>query len=354
MSQTLLIAGGGTGGHIFSGVAVAEEWKAQGGEVVFVGTPRGKESEYIPKAGFELHLIQVGQLKGKGLFQKIKTVLSLLPALIQARALVKKIKPQVVLGIGGYASGPVCLMARLMGYPTAVLDQNVHPGLTNRILGKIAHKIFLSFTESIAFFPKNKVEITGNPIRSKVSSKPYPQTDGLNLFVFGGSQGAVSMNQKVLEAIDQLKDFWPKLHVVHQAGQTDLKTIKEFYESRQIRAQVESFFWNIDEEYTKAHLVICRSGAGTVTELAIAGRPALFVPYPYAADNHQFHNAQVYVKAGAAWCMEQKDMSSKNLAELLIQCLNSKQDLISMAEKMKTLAKPHAAKDVVKKLRELC
>lgn len=349
-SKTLLIAGGGTGGHIFSGVAVAEKWQDLGGRVEFVGTPRGKESEYVPKEGFQLHLIPVGRLKGTGVLQKIKTLLSIPKALIKAYQLIKQIKPKVILGIGGYASGPVCLMGRLMGYPTAVIDQNAYPGLTNRTLGKIAHQVFLSFKESERFFNSKKVKITGNPIRSKVSPHPYPSEAGLNLFIFGGSQGAVGMNQKVMDAIDQLKDNWDELSVTHQAGKTDLDKVKKFYQDRKIKANVDRFFWDIDSEYKKAHLVICRSGAGTVTEMAIAGRPAVFIPFPYAADNHQFHNAKAYVEAGGAWCFEQKDLSSKALADLLIQCLKSKEDLISRAEKMKSLARPQAAEDVAREL----
>lgn len=353
MSKKLLIAGGGTGGHIFPGIAIAQEWIKNGGDVLFVGTPLGQEVKLVPQAGFTLKLLNVGQLKGHGILRKIKTLLGLPKAFWQALMILKQEKPDAVLGIGGYASGPLCLMASFLRKNTAVTDQNAQPGITNRILGKFVKQVFLSFEKSTAFFQKKKTKITGNPVRSQISWHPYAAPkDKLCLFVFGGSQGAVSINQNFLQALERLQDKWQNLEITHQAGKTDIENVKSFYDKHTIPATVSSFFDNMDEVYQKSHLVICRSGAGTVTELATSGRPALFIPYPFAADNHQLKNAEVFVEAGAAWLVEQKDLSPEVLEKRIRHCFANPEELKEKAERMKTLAKPDAAREIVKALWE--
>lgn len=347
----LVIAGGGTGGHIFPGVAIAEAWKNRGGAVTFVGTPQGQEADIVPRYGFPIRLMTVGKLKGTGLKQKIKTFASLPGSILQARTLLKELKPSVVLGIGGYASGPLVLAANWLGIPTAITDQNAQPGMTNRLLGKLVKKVFLSFEESEVFFPKAKIRQVGNPIRSEIRHAAYPTSfDPFGLFIFGGSQGAKAVNEAVLGALDLLQDLWPKLKITHQAGKVDFETVKAFYLSRKLPATVSLFFSDMNEPYAKAHLVICRSGAGTITELALSGRPALLVPYPTAADDHQTKNAQVFVNAGAAWLLPQKNLTPESLAAQIRQLMGTPSELSTHAAAMLKMAKPEAAQRLVEEL----
>lgn len=354
MTAKLLIAGGGTGGHIFPGIAIAEEWRRRGGDVIFVGTKRGQEGVLIPKNGFALKFLNVGSLKGAGWWHQFKTMAGLPVALWQARRLLQTEKPNVVLGIGGYASGPLCLAACLLGKKTAITDQNSHPGMTNRILGRFVKRVFLSFGPSADFFPKKKIVMTGNPVRAQIVPVPYELPHGvLRIFVFGGSQGAVSVNTAFLAALDLMKPWWSKIQVTHQAGRTDLNEIKSFYEARGIVADVGSFFDNMSDLYARAHVVICRSGAGTLTELALSGRPAILIPYPFAADNHQVKNAELFVANGAAWMIEQKDLSGARLQEMLCEFFKTPQELAEKAKAMRAMAKPDAAKIIVDELLHL-
>lgn len=348
MIPKLLIAGGGTGGHIFPGIAIAEEWQRRGGAVVFVGTTSGQESLLVPKNGFDLKFLKVGRLKGGGILQKLKTLMGLPSALIAALRIIKNERPGVVLGIGGYASGPALVAARLSGIPTAITDQNVHPGFTNRVLGKIVQRIFLSFDESASYFPKNKVLQTGNPVRSNIGFMTYrkPQEE-FRIFIFGGSQGAVAMNEKFLEALALLPRLWKILRIFHQAGATDFEKIKNFYAEKNITATVQSFFDNMNEMYAHAHLVVCRAGAGTLTELALSGRPSILVPYPFAADDHQTKNAQVFVKAKAAWMFSQNELGPSELAGLIESLYNEPEKLVQCSENARGLARPDAQKMIV-------
>ncbi len=352
--KMLIIAGGGTGGHIFPGIAVAEEWRRRGGKALFVGTPAGQEGKLVPQYGFDLKMLKVGRLKGGSFFTKLKTLLSLPVSIVRSLMIIKRAKPSVVLGIGGYASGPASIAAWLMHKPLAVMDQNVQPGITNRMLGKLAKRVFVSFIESEKFFGKGKIFLSGNPIRSRIAPVVYeaPQTK-ICLFIFGGSQGALTLNENVLLAIDELKAFWSRFEIYHQATTGDLAKVEEFYKERNILATVKSFFDDMSALYAKAHLVICRSGAGTLTELALCGRPAILVPYPFAADDHQKKNALVFVRAGAALVFDQKELSGKILAEAILKLVTQPDELCKMAEKMRSLAKPQAAQMITDELEKL-
>lgn len=345
----LLIAGGGTGGHIFPGIAIAEEWKNQGGNVIFVGTPRGQEKDLVPKNGFSIRLLSVGSLKGAGLLGKLKTILKLPFAILKARKILKEERPDLVLGIGGYASGPILIAAWLMRYKTAITDQNIHPGITNRTLGKVVKKVFLSFEDASPYFNQAKVTITGNPVRSSITFSDYPTLkEKFHIFIFGGSQGAVSMNKIIITALNNMKDLWPRLKITHQSGKTDLNEITNFYEMNGIEAITSSFFNNMNDLYKSAHLVIARSGAGAITELTLSGRPSILIPYPFAADNHQLKNAEYLSKRNAAITLEQKNLTpevlEKHLRNLLTDDLKT---LKEMAKNAKKLAKPQAARDLV-------
>jgi UDP-N-acetylglucosamine--N-acetylmuramyl-(pentapeptide) pyrophosphoryl-undecaprenol N-acetylglucosamine transferase len=352
----LLIAGGGTGGHLFPGVAIAEELRARypHAAVRFVGTARGIEARVLPDLGWDLALIEVSGLKTVGLFGALKGLLRLPRALLQARRIVKKFAPTAVIGVGGYASGPVVLMARLAGVPTAICEQNSIPGLTNKILGKLVRAIFLSFAESKRFFAAEKVVMSGNPIRRQLaaallgegSAKPEPKPAAPCILVCGGSLGAVKVNQLAAEALSELSKK-RVLRIVHQTGATGYDDTVAFYRAANVPAECSAFIKDMASVYRQADLIISRAGATTVAELAIAGKPAIFIPYPFAADNHQEINAREMAEAGAALSFRQAELTPRKLAAAIEPLLDDADQRARMGAAMKSLARPAAAATVV-------
>ncbi|MBA3454440.1 MAG: undecaprenyldiphospho-muramoylpentapeptide beta-N-acetylglucosaminyltransferase [Deltaproteobacteria bacterium] len=349
----LLIAGGGTGGHLFPGVAVAEELRAQelDAAIRFVGTKRGIEARVLPDLGWELDLIEVSGLKTVGTLGTIRGMVRLPRALWQARKVIKAFKPDAVIGVGGYASGPVVLMARLAGIPTAICEQNSIPGLTNKILGRIARAVFLSFEESRRFFKPKKIVMSGNPVRRDLLAKllapgPVVASDSLHVLVCGGSQGAVAVNELAAEALCALAREMP-LAVVHQTGEKGLEATAKRYADAGVTADTRAFIKDMASAYHRADIIIGRAGATTVAELAIAGKPAIFIPYPFAADNHQEINAREMATAGAALMFKQSELTADRLADALRPLLTDSATRSAMGAAMKTLAKPQAAAAVV-------
>jgi UDP-N-acetylglucosamine--N-acetylmuramyl-(pentapeptide) pyrophosphoryl-undecaprenol N-acetylglucosamine transferase len=348
----LMIAGGGTGGHLFPGVAIAEELRARAPEATirFVGTRRGIEARVLPELGWELELIEVSGLKTVGMLGAIRGLFRLPRALWQARRVVKQFKPDAVIGVGGYASGPVVLMARLRGVPTAVCEQNSIPGLTNKILGRIARAVFLSFEESRRFFKPNKIVMSGNPVRRDLLQKllavaPGESHDAVHVLVCGGSQGAVAVNELAANALAMLANE-TKLVIVHQTGEKDLAATEQRYATAGVAVECRAFIKDMAAAYQQADLIIGRAGATTVAELAIAGKPAVFIPYPFAADNHQEINAREMADAGAALMFRQADLTADKLAAALRPLLDTNRRA-EMGRVMKSLAKPGAAAAVV-------
>jgi UDP-N-acetylglucosamine--N-acetylmuramyl-(pentapeptide) pyrophosphoryl-undecaprenol N-acetylglucosamine transferase len=392
----LLIAGGGTGGHLFPGVAIAEELRARfpGAAVRFVGTARGIEARVLPDLGWDLTLIEVSGLKTVGLLGAAKGLLRLPRALWQARRIVRGFAPTAVIGVGGYASGPVVLMARLAGLPTAICEQNSIPGLTNKILGKLVRAIFLSFAESKRFFAADKIVMSGNPVRRQLAAallsdgakKPEPAEPAepaapdaagagadaavasaapsapasasessalsrpvvqpLCVLVCGGSLGAVKVNQLAAEALTELSKKRP-LRIVHQTGATGYDDTVAFYRASDVPAECSAFIKDMASVYRQADLIISRAGATTVAELAIAAKPAIFIPYPFAADNHQEINAKEMADAGAALSYRQADLTAEKLAAAIEPLLDDPAARARMSAAMKSLAKPAAAATVV-------
>ncbi len=351
----LIIAGGGTGGHLFPGVAVAEELlsKSPDSEVVFVGTERGIEARVVPELGYPLELIKISGLKTVGLLGAIRGMLRIPGALWRSRKLIKRLAPDVVLGVGGYASGPVVLMARLMGKPTAILEQNSVPGLTNRILGKLVHRIFLSFSISQKYFRNSRSELSGNPIRRDIRAALSRQehTDEAGkpprLFVFGGSQGAAAVNQLVVGAASILRDRGTQLSIVHQAGKTTFESTVGGYKEAGIEADVRAFIKDMAAEYRQADLIVSRAGATTVAELGVVGTPAILIPYPFAADTHPELNAAELAEAGAAVMVRQDELTAEKLADLIDERVKTPELLLQMGSAMKSLGRPEAAETVV-------
>ncbi len=354
----MLVAGGGTGGHVFPGVALAEEvvTRHPANDVVFVGTAKGLEAKIVPQAGFPIELIDVKGLKGKGLLDSLRNLLLLPLALFQSFAILRKWRPDVVVGVGGYASGPVVLAAWLMRIPTAVQEQNAIAGLTNRVLGRIVQAAFTAFPEAVRQFPRRKVFQLGNPIRKTLMDNymmPGAHHEEPHLLVFGGSQGAHALNMRVLEALPHLADLRGKLRITHQTGAKDREYVEKGYRAVGFEAEVREFISDMSAAYADADLVVCRAGATTLAELTVCKKPSLLVPFPAAADNHQVQNALSLVSAGAAVMIEERDLTGELLAQEIRAILSSPERLDRMARAAGRLGSPQAAKEIADVCAEL-
>jgi UDP-N-acetylglucosamine--N-acetylmuramyl-(pentapeptide) pyrophosphoryl-undecaprenol N-acetylglucosamine transferase len=354
----VLIAGGGTGGHLFPGIALAEEvvTRHPNNEVVFAGTERGLEARVVPQAGYPLETIKAQGLKGKGLLGLLKGLLALPLAFLQSFRILLRHKPDVVVGVGGYASGPVVLAAWLMGIPTAVQEQNALPGFTNKVLGKVVKVVFTSFPEALRFFPAAKVHLIGNPIRRKLMDNYLRSSvahDGFNVLVFGGSLGAKALNAKMIEALDSLTDLKDQLSFVHQTGKKDVEAVREGYSSRGFKAQVSEFIEDMSAAYAGAELVVCRAGATTLAELTVCKKASILVPFPYATDNHQEVNAMSLVNVGAAVMMRESELTGPKLAQQIRELKENPQQRRQMEKRAGLLGRPEAAKELADVCAEL-
>lgn len=344
----VLIAAGGTGGHIYPGIAVAKEIlrRDRAAEVLFVGTSKGLENRIVPENGFQLSLINSAGLKNVGFAGKLKGLLVLPKSFLEARSLIKDFRPDVVVGAGGYVSGPVLLTAALMRVPTLVMDSNALPGFTNRRLAPFVTKAALTFEEALPFFGKKGV-VTGNPVRQEFFEiAPKARGERLNLLIFGGSQGARAINNAMADALARLSP--DALAVTHQTGEADCERIKEAYRRAGWEgADVRAYISNMVEEFARADLIVCRAGATTCAELAAAGKVALMVPLPTAADDHQRKNAEALERAGAARMILQKDLSGESLANEIINFIRAPEKIPAMEQAAKKLARRDAAEAAV-------
>ena len=347
----LLIAGGGTGGHLFPGVALAEEvvTRRPGNQVLFVGTEAGLEATVIPREGYPIEFIKVRKLRGGGLVGFILGLFAVPSAIFQSLRILRRFKPDVVIGVGGYASGPIALAAWMMRIPVAVQEQNAVPGLTNRILGRFVRVAFTAFDEAAEYFGHPQVQKLGNPIRRAFLDnflKSKVEQAKCGILVFGGSQGAHALNMRVLEAMPHLADLRETFCIVHQTGKADLEAVKKGYEGMGIKADVKEFIHNMSEAYTQAELVVSRAGASTLAELAVCKKAAILVPYPFAADNHQELNARALVAAGAAVMIRESDLTGERLAQEVRALLTNREALARMERASGRLGQPEAAKEI--------
>jgi UDP-N-acetylglucosamine--N-acetylmuramyl-(pentapeptide) pyrophosphoryl-undecaprenol N-acetylglucosamine transferase len=342
----ILIAGGGTGGHLFSGVAVAEELRARGHEVLFVGTARGIEAKVCPSEGWRLELIDVGGLKGAGPLGIVKGLFRVPRAMWQSRRILARERPDVVLGVGGYASGPVVLAAWMRGIPTAIIEQNSVPGFTNRVLGKLVRAVFGAFQAARSHFPSRKYHLVGNPIRARVRAVLEAAAGGeakaSGLLVVGGSQGAHAVNELVCEAMKILKGRGLVVPLLHQTGEADRAPIAERYRAAEIAADVRAFVADMGAAYREARLVVARAGASTLAELTALGLPSILIPFPHAADDHQTVNARELEAAGAARVCVQKSTTPAALADLIASLWADDAALAKMSAAARTQAHPDA------------
>ncbi len=338
----VVIAGGGTGGHLFPGIAIAETLKAEyDAEVLFVGTESGIESREVPKAGFNLETIEVAGLKRVGPIQFLKSLLAIPRALLQSVNILRRFGATAVIGVGGYASGPLVLMAAMLGIPTAICEQNSVPGLTNKILSKFVKRIFCSFEKSKEYFPPQKCEMAGNPVRQSFLAGRSQARGGL-IFTFGGSQGAKILNDNVPAALGLIKKRGHNITAIHQTGRSGFDEVQVAYNNVEVAAEVTTFIDKMAETYLKADIVICRAGATSCAELTALGVPAILIPFPFAADDHQRHNAIDLAEAGAALILEQTDLTPERLADQIEELLTERHRRDAMAKAARDKGKPDA------------
>ncbi|MEE4098705.1 undecaprenyldiphospho-muramoylpentapeptide beta-N-acetylglucosaminyltransferase [Pseudomonas viridiflava] len=347
MDANVLIMAGGTGGHVFPALACAREFQSRGYKVHWLGTPRGIENELVPQAGLTLHLINVTGLRGKGRLSLLKAPLMLLKALMQARKVVRELKPVCVVGFGGYVTGPGGLAAKLAGVPLIIHEQNAVAGTANRSLASLASRVCEAFPDTFAASKKRRT--TGNPVRVELFLEtPRQALAGrkARLLVLGGSLGAEPLNKLLPEALAQLPvDIRPE--VFHQAGKNHDEITAERYRNAGVEAQVAPFIQNMAQAYSWADLVVCRAGALTISELAAAGLPSLLIPLPHAIDDHQSRNADYLAREGAAFVMPQATTGVAEMAARLKEVLMQPEQLNSMARTARRLAKPDATNTVV-------
>jgi UDP-N-acetylglucosamine--N-acetylmuramyl-(pentapeptide) pyrophosphoryl-undecaprenol N-acetylglucosamine transferase len=315
----VIIAGGGTGGHLFPGIAVAREIQRRYPEskILFVGAEQGIETKIVPKEGFELRTLPIGGVKGLGIARQARNLIGMAGGVFKARAILGEFKPDVVIGVGGYASFPMLSAAALSGLPRVIMEQNAIPGLANRVLGKWVDFAAVTDARTQSFFGKRAV-VTGNPVRPEFKSigakthvAPY------TILVFGGSQGAQSINHAVMEALDSLTEWKDRLRFVHQTGERQLEEVKNAYATKGFQSDVRIFFNNFHEQYAAADLIVARSGATTVAEIKAAGRAAILIPFPFAADDHQTKNARAMADENAAILISNADLNGKRLADAI-------------------------------------
>lgn len=356
MGQRIGIMAGGTGGHIFPALAVAEVLRDLGAEVFWLGTKGGMEARLVPEHGIAIEWLGIEGVRGKGLGAWLKAPLRLGRAVLQARAILRRRQPQAVLGMGGFVSAPGGIAARLLGIPLVIHEQNSIPGLANRLLARLADRVFESFPGSFA--PRRRAILSGNPVRRSILELPPPEvrlqgrSGPVRLLVLGGSLGARALNLIVPQALALLAPAERPL-VRHQSGERLIAEASASYQAAGLEAEVVPFIREMAEAYAWADLVICRAGALTVSELAAAGLGAILVPYPYAVDNHQWFNARYLAERGAAHLIVQSELTPERLAETLRPLLADRGALLGLAQAARRLARPQAAEEIARACLEL-
>lgn len=345
----ILIAGGGTGGHVIPALAIARELRdAANADVRFVGTARGLETRLVPEAGFPLELIHVGQLKNVSIATRLRTLMDLPLGIGRCITLLRAFRPHVVVGVGGYASGPAMMAAILLRIPTLAFEPNAAPGLANRLVGRLVSEAAVNFEETRSFF--RNAQVTGTPVRPEffaIGKKPSGESK--RLLVFGASQGARILNERMPKIVERLLNALPTLDVVHQTGGRHGEATLALYNSAGVRfdrVKVTSYLDDMAAQFAAADLILCRSGASTMAELSAAGRASVLVPFPQAADDHQRKNADVFVHAGAAEMIIESALTEERLLEVLLKLLADDGHRQQMGERAKHLAHPDAVKRI--------
>jgi UDP-N-acetylglucosamine--N-acetylmuramyl-(pentapeptide) pyrophosphoryl-undecaprenol N-acetylglucosamine transferase len=354
----LLIAGGGTGGHLFPALAVARALRAKDpkAKVLFVGTRRGIEARVIPETEFPIRYISARGMKSTGVFNSLKGAFELPLAIFQSWSILREFRPGVVLGVGGYASGPTLMTAILMRIPTAIQEQNSVMGTTNKLLSRFVDRIFVSWERTDPPTPAERTVLTGNPVRNDLlnSSREHDLShDTFNLLVFGGSRGARSINMAMEGSVDLLAPMKDKLRILHQTGVGAAVEMKRAYETADLEAEVQEFITEMGPAYRWADLVVCRSGASSLAEITALGIPAIVIPYPYAIGDHQAKNAAVLESAGAVRVVADEKLKNGALVGEIRSLVKNRDDLSAMAENSLKLGRPDAAQTISKELMDL-
>src|SRR6266446_6850721 len=350
----LLIAGGGTGGHVFPALAIAQEWLSRGKEreVVLVGTQRGIEMKLVPQAGLPLETLRVGGLKGKGGVTLLKNLTMLGPGLADAFSVLRKHKPVAAFGVGGYAAGPMLLATWLSGVPNVIFEPNAEPGFTNRVLARISRRIATGYDISAQAWGAKAV-VTGCPVRTEFFSiAPRTPQKPFRLLITGGSQGALAINRAVVDAMERLAARKSELAIVHQTGERDYNAVRTAYARREYPAEVVPFLPNMAERFAWADVIVCRAGAITAAEIAASGRAAIFIPFGKATDSHQLRNAQEMSRAGAGRLIPEAELTAERLTAEIFSLLDQPLEIEKLSTAARGLARPHAARDIVNLIEE--
>jgi UDP-N-acetylglucosamine--N-acetylmuramyl-(pentapeptide) pyrophosphoryl-undecaprenol N-acetylglucosamine transferase len=344
----VIFAGGGTGGHLFPGLAVARELQQRDSmtEILFVGTEQGIEARVLPREGFKFETVPVRGLKGRGLRGLLDAAWGVPAGFLRSLAIIRNFRPDLIIGLGGYASGPVLLAGTLRGLTCAIMEQNLRPGFTNKLLARFVDRIFTSYRESEAYFSSRKVLEMGNPVRWR-ELPAAKRSEKFVLLIFGGSAGAHRINLIVMDAMRRLTDVAGGLQVIHQTGQADFPAIKAAYNALPFEAEVLPFIERMDEAYASADLVLCRAGATTVAELTAFGKAAILVPYPYAIYDHQRWNAQALQDQGAAEMILDQELTGDLLAGRIRAYVSDRQEVARMAAAARRMGRPEAAARIV-------
>lgn len=346
-----VIAGGGTGGHLFPAMAIAEAFleREEGNEILFVGTERGIEKRVLGNGRYPLRTISAMPIRGKSFGWKLKSFWFLPKAILESYAILKSYRPEMVIGVGGYASGPVLFAAALLGLPRAIHEQNIIPGATNQLLKWWVHRIFVSFEETKRYFPKRKTIVTGNPIRKEMTSLGSfrKKEERFTVLIFGGSAGAHRINLAMVEALEPLERLKPFIKVIHQTGKDDLEFVERRYREKGYEAEVTPFIQEMALAYQKADLVVSRAGASTLAELAVCGKAAILIPYPYSAHQHQLLNAQRLMERGAALVIRDERLNGSTLSQAILRLYEHPEERRKMEVSIRSFGRPRAAQEIV-------
>jgi len=353
----VIIAGGGTGGHLFPGIAVAEEFTRRdpATRVIFVGTEHGIEARVIPKEGYPIEFLKAEGMVGKSFFKKVRAAYLFVAAIFQSLGIISSVRPNIIVGVGGYASVGMVMAARLRRIPTIILEQNSVPGLANRFLGHFADIVAVTYQESISFFPREKTFLTGNPVRKRVLSKENADPhsafnllkDRFTILVFGGSLGAKTINNAMIDALNYLLDLRHNIQFLHQTGEKDLQSVTQAYRKLGFQATVMPFVYSMSDAYNVADMIICRAGATTLSEIASIGKAAVLVPYPHAASNHQEFNARKLEDMGAAKVILDRHLSGEVAAKAIRELYGHPEKRKEMQKASKAFGRSDAAEKIV-------
>ncbi|MFC1863730.1 undecaprenyldiphospho-muramoylpentapeptide beta-N-acetylglucosaminyltransferase [Thermodesulfobacteriota bacterium] len=354
----MIIAGGGTGGHLFPGLAIGKEIaeRYERSEIVFITGLRKIEAEIIERSGFKQESINIEGLKGRGWKGGLRALTRIPLGLYNSVRIIKRMSPNIVLGVGGYSSGPACLAAKLLGVPTAVHEQNSYPGLTNRLLCRFVDRVFISFEESRKYFSGGSIYLTGNPVRRELieSVRDHVSSEGsFTILVMGGSQGARAINKAFIASLEILTRRGKEPLVIHQTGERDIKDVLNDYKLKGLKGEVYPFIQDMAATYQKADIVVNRAGATTISELAALGKPSILIPYPYATNRHQDTNAQILAGSGGAVVLAQDGLTGESLADILMKYMDDRKALLRMGKQARKVGRPEAVRVIADEIENM-